>query len=1401
MDEVMSLLAELAQLDVSLVAENGLLKISAAKGVLTGELRRRLAESKDQIVRRLEERAEEESASRGPARIVPDPASDHLPFPLSDLQLGFYVANDPYMEFHVRPHFYMEFDHADFDVAVYEAAWNKALERHRREVCFVNADVELQLLRETPRVSCEVYDLRELPLDETRERLLSVRAGMQRQELPLDRWPWLDLRVSLWWEDGRERARVHYNHNNYFVDGVGTMQLLAEIDSYYRDPDLTQPPLGLSYRDAILGLERLAASEAGQKAREYWFSRLPDLPPPPGVPQTGLNRRCRSRFQGRERKLEKPLWDAFKSRASSLGITPTNAITAAYAYVIATWSNSDHFIFSQMITRRFPELHPDLPRMMGNFVSLYPLEVRLLPAATFVENAKRIQSQVLEDVKHLQIGGMRVFQELNRMKGAFGTAPSPFVVGSGLVMKTYKKADYGVLETSQTLLDHQFFERPDGSYHYVWDLLEEFFPAGVINDMWDAFHGLLRRLATEEAAWHQRDFALFGERDLSERRERNRTARPVTGDRLHDPLREQAALRGGSTVLVGAQGPLTYAQLDAWSAALAAELTARGVGKGSLVPVVMDRDREILAAVMAVLQTGAAYVPIDPRLPRERLALLLEDVGASVVLTQPRHLASIDWPDRVTPLSVAPEGASAPGTPGEIAAGVEATDLAYVIYTSGSTGRPKGVMIDHRGAMNTIAEINERFGIGPADRIFGVSAFNFDLSVYDIFGTVAAGACLVYPEPESSLDPGHWLDLMLRESVTVWSSVPALMSLLVEAAERRESLLPALRLVLLSGDKIPLDLPAAIRRVAPGASVVSLGGATEASIWSIFYPIEEVDPGWSTIPYGYPLSNQPWEVRDRNGDPCPTWVPGELYIGGVGLALGYWNDPEKTARSFQPDPRTGERLYRTGDLGRYLPGGCIEWMGRADFQVKIQGHRIELGEIEAMLAEHPSVRHAVVAVTEAPGAQHRRLVGYVVPAENSSVEPRQLEAFLQAKLPAYMVPAVWRTIERLPLTGNGKVDRKALLALRFDDDAEAEEKREHAAPANAVESRLQTVWESILGISGIGVTDDFFDLGGQSFDAIRIFALIKEDFGTTFTLGDLWRARTIRELGKLIAGGGESARGGRVVPIDLAGTGEPLFLVHPAGGSVMTYFRLGRLIERPLYGIQASTSPGDASRRDIGGLARGYVAELRSVQASGPYSIGGWSSGGMIAFEMAAQLEAAGEEVRRVFLLDGPAPFEHHDLSDERLLSWFLEDLALGLPVERLHGRELTGLTLREQLRLAADVLDVRNAAGLDLEQLAESFEIFRDLVAAGSRYNPRTIAADLTVVRVEEDVVDEFAAHPHRQESDWGWSGFTRGEVRCVRVPGTHHTFLVEPLVESWCSLLSETEMSEVEPAALGRM
>ncbi|HEV7673038.1 MAG TPA: amino acid adenylation domain-containing protein [Candidatus Angelobacter sp.] len=1391
------MLDEVAQLGVTLAAESGQLRISAPKGTLTRELQRRVVESKDEILRRLQTVALSVPV-RSSVRLKPDPLGDALSFPLSDLQLGFYIANDSYMEFHVRPHCYLEYDLIDLDPVAYEAAWNKMLHRHRRELCTVTRDIKLKLLSGDPILRCQIYDLHGSNAEEVGGRLLGIRKEMNRQELPLDAWPWLDLRISLWTENGREMARVHYNHNNFFSDGFGTMQFLHEIDEYYSNPGLTYPPLTLSYRDAVLGLERLDKSELGGAAYNYWAARLPGLPPPPSLPQkAGLNRRCRSQLERREGGIEKPLWDAFKSRAAAFGITPSNAMIAAYAYVIVTWSNSDHFILSQMVTRRFADLHPDLTRMLGNFASLYPLEIKLSASASFADNAKRIQEQVMEDMEHLQIGGMRVLQELNRLKGSFGTAPSPFVVGSGLSLKKYKKAAYTLLETSQTVLDHQFFELEDGSCYYVWDLIEVFFPEGVIAHMWDAFNRLVHLLASDSSAWLHTDFDLVHVRDLRDRHERNQTAEPVSTSGLHAALSKEAVVRSNSIVLLSAQGPLSYGALDAESNALAAELWKRGVRRGDLVPVIMDRDKEMLVAVMAILKAGAAYVPIDPRLPQARIALLLTSVGSRLAVTQPKYTGLPAWPEGMTVLCGSLNGPAAGASNGDISCTAGNSDLAYVIYTSGSTGTPKGVMISHCGALNTILDINRRFNVGPSDRLFGVSEFNFDLSVYDIFGTIAAGACLVYPDPESAQDPMHWLELTLRENITIWNSVPALMRLWVEAAERRRARVPSLRLVLLSGDKIPLDLPAAIRLIAPNANIVSLGGATEASIWSILYPIQQVEPTWATIPYGYPMVNQRWYARDRNGKDCPTWVPGELHIGGVGLAQGYWQDSEKTERSFYLDPLTGERLYRTGDLGRYLPGGCLEWMGRLDFQVKVQGQRIELGEIEAVLGEHPSIVQAVVVLEETMGRHEPRLVGYIVPKEDACVEVKHIVSFLQNKLPPHMLPTAWRMLERLPLTANGKIDRKALPKTHFIADADSHKKREYVEPVNAIEQRLQAIWESILGVARIGVTDDFFDLGGQSFDAIRIFALIKEELGRAFTLSDIWQARTIRELGKGITCPEDTPQIHRIVPIDLRGTGDSLFLVHPAGGSVMTYTHLGERINRPLYGIQAFPRLDDTRRRtDVIAMAKEYVTELKQHQPAGAYLLGGWSSGAMIAFEMASQLEASGERVNQVFILDGPAPVPRADVSDKRLLLWFLQDLVLDLPLERLEGETFLGLKPEEQLRKAAALLKGPGMLGLDIESMMESFLVFRDVVIAGTRYNPTRISSNLTVVRVEDDIVDEFSTHPGRDAIDWGWSRFTTGNVRCIRVSGTHHTFLKQPILGDWCELFNGAEPAGVRRA-----
>lgn len=1381
MSELTRLLEELSSLGIAVAADGAQLKLNAPKGALTADLQQRLMQHKAVIIAAMHSFEGADAAGPG---VRADRDHDAVPFALSDLQLGFYLADDPYMEYHVRPHAYMETDYEDLDVSAFTDAWNLALRRHRRELCIVNASVELQMLPEFEPVEFAECDLSREPAERVEAHLARVRAEMSRSELPLDRWPWFDLRITTWSEGGARRSRVHYNHNSFFIDGFGTSKLLEEIDSYYRDRHAVRAPLALSYRDAVLALEGLAQSRDGEAARAYWFDRLAGLPAPPAIPQiASQNRRRRSYLDRRSLTLDGPEWAAFKEAAAKFGLTPSNAIIAAYAHVLAEWSNCDHFILSQMVTRRFPSVHPDLLEMLGNFASLYPLEIRLDASVDFAENARRIQQQVLQDLKHLQIGGMQVLQELNRARGSFGSAPSPFVIGSGLAMRAYRKPAFQVLETSQTVLDHQFFELADGSLHAVWDLIEACFPQALIDEMWAAFEGLMRDLARSTEHWTRHVEFMHARGDADAAPAVAAAAAPWAEDaRLHDGLAANAAGRGDAPALVDGRGTLDYASLAAWSEVCAGQLRDRGVGPGAIIAIMMDRSRELMAATFAVLRSGAAYVPIDPALPAERVRFMLEDCGARLVLVQRDHDIAKDWPQGVEPLVVPPLPlAPDAGETWRDAPTVQGGDLAYVIYTSGTTGRPKGVMIEHAAAMNTIRDVNRRFSISAQDRILGVSSFGFDLSVYDLFGAVDAGACLVYPNRDATLDPHHWLDLLQHERVTVWNSVPALMSLLVEAAEKSSVTLPNLRLVLLSGDKIPLDLPDAVRSIAPSARVVSLGGATEVSIWSIFYPIGAVDREWPTIPYGYPMDGQGWIVVGRRGRPCPRWVRGELCIGGRGLARGYLNDPEKTARSFVADAQTGERWYRTGDLGRYLENGCIQWMGRADSQIKLQGHRIEPGEIEAALGEHPAIAEVAVTVGTTPNGR-QILVAHVAGREGLLPSASECEAFVREKLPAYMVPSVWRALPRLPMTANGKIDRDALARATLAAEPVQARQHRHEPPADDVERQIRDIWMRVLKLDSLGVTDDFFQIGGQSFDAIRIFAAIKQTFGQTYTLGDFWTARTVRDLAVRVKSGGAVAlQGHGAVRINDERLGIPLFMVHPAGGSAMAYSPLGRRLQRPLYGLQVAADPASEPMRDsIQALAQQHLRDIRSIQPAGPYAVGGWSTGAMVAFEIAAQLEAAGERVQSLLLLDGPTPWHRPDLEQNDLLVWFLQDLGLNLPVERLAGMSFDGLDAPAQLRKALDALGVADDA-----PLVPIYTVFRDLVAAGARYSPGIVKADIVVIRVERDVVAEFAGHPAYDRPDWGWSAHASGDVVCARVPGTHYTLFDEAVIPRYLALL----------------
>ena len=1369
-------LAELRRRGLQLRAQGESIQVDGPRGALTDALRDALRRHRLAILQQLRESAGEAPQALPPC--VPDLARAHEPFPMSDLQGGFYLAQDAAMEWHVRPHAYAEKDFDDLDVARYEAAWNRTLQRHGRDIVVLRSDGQLQAVRDPAPLRCMLHDLGSLGTAEAADALAERRARMMRSELPLDRWPWLDLQVSRWTSQGRVRHRVHYNANTFFLDIQASARLVNEVERCYHDPALRLPALTLGTRDAVLALERLAELPAGIAARRYWEERVPRLPDPPAVPlRAGIDRRARSRLVRRELLVAPERWQALQQSARRHGLTPTSALFTAYAEVLSAWSNSRHFVLSNMVTRRL-DLHPEIWELLGNFASLYPLEVDLRGDGTFAMQARRLQQQVASDMQHLHWGGRRVLQALNRRADGFGRAPAPYVAGSALFAERYERPGFVCLETPQVLLDNQLFALPDGRLHCVWDLIEDAFPAGLADAMWQAYTGLVGRLCDDAAAWTQVAPAFTPADQLEARARLTPLPRPLPQERLEEGLRHAARTAPHGIALLTPQARHCHAELDAAAAAIAQRLRAEGVRRGDTVAIVADRDFGFLAAVHGVLRAGGAYVPIDPALPDARREHLLGNSRAHCVVVPSADRAErLAWPAGVrvvVPGVEAPASHAAAGDAPVTDAG-STGDLAYVIYTSGSTGQPKGVMIEHRAAANTVRDVNERFGVGPADRLFGVSSCGFDLSVYDIFGAAAAGATLVYPAPREALNPAHWLDLLATQQVTVWNSAPPLAVLLAEAATLRGAQLPHLRLVMLSGDWIPVDLPDRLRGIAPNARIVSLGGATEASVWSIVYEIGAVDPSWPSIPYGQPMQNQPWQVLDECGRPTPDWVPGELYIGGDGLARGYWDDPARTAERFITHPATGERLYRTGDIGRYLPGGLIEFLGRRDAQVKIQGHRIELGEIESALLRCEGVQAAVVAVQAGPRGSTPRLAAYVVPTLGAAPEPAALQAALARTLPDSMVPRLYRLLDQLPLNVNGKVDRQALPRV---DEPRPAAVAASEPPRDGTERQLLDIWREVLGRPRAGVADDFFDLGGQSFEAVRIVARASGQLGVQLSLADLLQARNVRALAaRLAAPGAMAGVASCLVPLATGHAGEPLFLVHPAGGQVMCYHAMAAALGRPVHGLQAIEQPAQDGARPVEAFAKAYVEALARVHREGPLWLGGWSSGAPIAHEMAVQLQRAGREVRGLLVIDSPAPIDPHDSSDDQLLRWFVDDLELEPAV---HARARAVLRSRapvdERIRRLAEALHRHGLPlGRDPVQLLALFRTFSEVVRASRRHRAQPMALNTLVLRATQGQVSEFVRHRAAGRADWGW-GLLSPHVTAHGVAATHFDLLRPP-------------------------
>ncbi|GAA2723829.1 non-ribosomal peptide synthetase [Actinocorallia aurantiaca] len=1054
---------------------------------LTGRLRKRGVEvSFAELAERptlaewwelLAERGAIEQPAAAPETAEEDPAEPEGPFPLALMQHAYWIGRDDGQQLgSVAAHLYVELDGADVDPVRFEEAVRALVGRHAMLRVSVGDDGTQRILDERPGPAVLVNDLRSAA--DPGAELERLREEMSVQRLPIEEGRVFDARLSLLPSGG---TRLHLDVDMVAADAMSYRVLLADLAALYEGETLQ--PIGYSYARYLAADPR---AEARERDRKWWAERLDDLP---GAPELPVVPRPGDRVVRKHHWLSPEDRRGFVERAHREGVTPAMALAAVFAETIGAWSANSRFMLNLPLFQREP-VHPEVDSLVGDFTGSIMLEVDLTSELTFRERARALQAKLHTAGTHSDYSGLEVLRDLSRARGEQVLAPVVYTSALNLgelfgdgVRRVFGEPAWIISQGPQVLLDAQVTE-VSGGLLLNWDVRDPAFPEGVADLMFEAYTSAITRLGAPDADW---DLPLglgvtSGQLELRERL----NSLPALPERtLHEAFFELAARTPDApAVYWGDSGTLTYGELADRALRVAASLVAEGVKPGDRVSVELPKGAEQAAAVLGVLAAGAAYVPISPSQPPARRDKIRASAAVAASL--------VPGEDRT---SAEPLAAPVPGQAGQVA---------YILFTSGSTGEPKGVEVSHRAAANTIDDLIERYALSASDVTFGISALDFDLSVFDLFSVWSAGGAIVLPDEEERRDAARWAELVERRSVTVLNCVPSVLEMLLS----QERPVPSLRLVLLGGDWVGTHLPGMLEKSAPGCRFVALGGTTETAIHSTVQEVAgDVPSDWTSVPYGVPLRGVACRVVDDQGRDRPDWATGELWIGGAGVAERYTGDPERTADRFVE--YRGRRWYRTGDLARYRPDGTLEFLGRRDHQVKIRGFRIELGEVSAALEAHPAVRRAVALVSG------NRLAAAVVREEPAAaLDDAELLEHAATLLPPHMVPELLVTLDELPLTANAKIDRRALAALVA---AETGTGGAQVPPRTALERLIARTMAEVTGTVSVsvGADSDFFALGGDSVLATTVIARLREALDTTsLPVRVLFAERTVERVAR-----------------------------------------------------------------------------------------------------------------------------------------------------------------------------------------------------------------------------------------------------------------------------------------------
>ncbi len=1292
------------------------------------------------------------------------------------------------------------------DVEALKKALTRILDRHetlRTTIRVANGN-PCQIVGQSKPFPLHVIDLSKSPAherdDDIQERLSRVlNAEITR---PFDLSRDLMVRATLVHLGGARHALLLVTHH-IASDAWSAAVLLQELSTLYatisRGEPESLPELPIQYADFVLWQRHRLTGILLQKQLSYWKTQLSGM----AVLQlpTDRPRPAIQTYRGATQSVTFPraLSDRLEELSRKEGVTLFMTLLAAFHTLLYRYSGQEDITVGSPIAGR---VRPETEGLIGMFVNTLVLRTDLSGNPAFRELLGRVRRIALAAYEHQDLPFEKVVEALRpprdlsrsplfQVMFAFQNVPRPtFELPDLLVTDIATHTDAATLDLSL------YAVMANGCLTTTFEYNTDLFDADTIRRMIGHFETLLRGiLTTPDQRISDLPMLADGERNQLLVEWNDTSADHPFCKSIHALFEEQVERSPTAVAVVFEGKQLTYRELNIKANQLASALRNLGVGPDVLVGICVERSLDMVVGLLGVLKAGGAYLPLDPAFPKDRLAFTLHDSQAAVLLTQQSLLPLLATTAHVLCLDSDSADSVLQATNNLDYHG-SLDNLANVIYTSGSTGLPKGVQIPHRAVVNLLRSMQRQQRLTERDVLLAVTTLAFDIAGLELFLPLIVGARVVLAGRDVAADPARLMHTLRVSGATVMQATPATWKLLLEAGWQGDTHLR----ILCGGEALPRQLAGQL--LGRCASLWNVYGPTETTIWSTSYKVSATD---TAISIGRPIDNTYVYILNADLQPVPVGVLGDLYIGGLGLARGYLHRAELTAEKFIPDSfgdEPGARLYKTGDLARYLPDGNIDLLGRVDHQVKIRGFRIELGECEAVLSRYPQVRQAVVVVREDPSGE-RILVAYVTTKPGTVFTVAEAIGFLKSTLPDYMVPSAFVVLNELPLTPNGKVDRRA---LPMPDSGRRTPEEGFVAARNHLEREVANIWQEVLGIQPVGVKDNFFDLGGYSFLAVRVMSRIETVFGKKLPVTALFQMPTVEQLGQLLRQEVSLPPWHSLAPLQPNGSKVPFFWVHGESSDALLSRYLGK--DQPLYGLLHQTHDGTPARyTSVEDIASHYLSEIRTVQANGPYFIGGYCFGGLLAFEMAQQLKRRGEQVGLLVLL-APSNLRSNQLSDRAP-----EDVHTFSSMRTSLRRKWTRYRLNEE-RLSRREWRLRVfklARGKMVESLVRITAPVRKLAetAACKAYLKAGLLLPLGLrspyilkvyFRAIRDYVPEvYSGRVIIFKGPPRWRTLVGTSVEIREVPGSHSDVLKEPYVRVWAEGL-KSSLQEAQSSASGR-